>query len=82
MPSNRHFGLFFALLCLLLGLYVGWRGASMFIVLSCILASAVIGVTAISMPRVFAPLVRCWMMLGEIMGMLVTPLVPGALFFC
>lgn len=79
LPSERTFGLFFALVFSLLAAY--WNTA----LLPAAIASALLGfgllVAAFWKPRRLRRLNRGWQWLGMALGRIVSPVVLGALFF-
>ena len=80
LPSNRKFGLFFALVFLLAAAFFFWKGSEYLgAVLS--IAAALFGVCALLLPAVLSPLNRLWFALGMLLGRIVSPIVLGLIFF-
>ena len=79
LPSNRSFGWTFSGIFLAVGVYGLWRGGA---VLSWLLVAAVV-MAAVTVTREswLTPLNRAWMRLGQLLGMVVNPLVLGLIFF-
>ena len=80
LPSNRTFGLFFAVVFALIGGYCFNRGAHNF---AWVLGGLAIlfCITAVTKPEWLLPLNKLWMRFGFLLGMIVSPLVLGILFF-
>ena len=80
LPSNRKIGFFFSVVFLLLAAYffsadsANW--AAIFIFLS-----LVFSLVAITKPALLLPLNKLWMRLGLLLGMIVSPIVLGLIFF-
>jgi Saxitoxin biosynthesis operon protein SxtJ len=79
LPSNRSFGWTFSGIFLAVGVYGLWRGGAL---LSWLLVAAVV-MAAVTVTREawLTPLNRGWMRLGQLLGMVVNPLVLGVIFF-
>ena len=80
LPSNRKFGFFFSIVFTLLALYLyitGSFGLAKFSVIISLL------LTAITMfrPNILLPINKAWMGIGLILGIIVSPLVLGIVFF-
>jgi hypothetical protein len=79
LPSNRSFGWTFTGFFLLVGAYGLWKGAG---AQSWLLAlAAVTAVVTLARDTWLTPLNRAWMMLGELLGRVVSPIVLGIIFF-
>jgi hypothetical protein len=79
-PSERSFGLLFAVVFAALGVYRVFWGAGDF-VYGWFAASVVVGFLALFLPRLLAPFNTLWLLLGELLGRVVSPLVLGVIFF-
>lgn len=81
LPSERAFGFLFSSVFGGIGVYgllTGWsRGASL-ILLGCSLGIGLIAVTA---PHILCPFNKLWFRLGEILAMIMNPIVLGVMFF-
>lgn len=77
--SDRSFGLVFAAVFGLIGLYNLWHWGRAWPWLA-LIAAAFLAIALIR-PAVLAPLNRVWMKLGLLLGAIVNPLVLGLLFF-
>lgn len=77
--SDRSFGLVFAGFFALLGGYGAWRGAALWPLWLAI--AAVFLVLALLRPGVLSPLNYLWSKLGQLMGMVVSPIVLALMFF-
>jgi len=81
ISSNRSFGLLFAVVCLLFSAYAAFRGSVVLIVFVWLTGAIVFVVVAVVAPRLLMPFNKAWMMLGELMSKVVSPLVLGLIFF-
>ena len=80
LPSNKKFGSFFAFIFGLAALYF-YVNAAMSLACSMAFASAVFVVVTIVKADVLLPLNKLWMRFGLLLGMLVSPIVLGVIFF-
>ena len=80
LPSNRKFGLFFAAVFFIVFLYFYIEN---FVEISIvfIFLSAVFFLIALFKADVLGPLNRLWMMFGFLLGMVVSPIILGMVFF-
>lgn len=80
LPSDRRFGLFFALVAFGLSAYTLWQQQA-----ALALALGVVGCTfaaiAVTRAAMLRPLNRLWMKLGLLLGAIIGPLVLGLIFF-
>jgi hypothetical protein len=81
LPSNRDFGVLFAGLFALLSAYLAYHGADALSIYSWLVASVIVGLTAIIVPGMLTPFNKAWMKLGNLMGKVVSPFVLGTIFF-
>ena len=80
LPSNRKFGLFFAAVSAIASAYffkedthtIAWFFAGLAIVFA---------VVALTRSDILLPLNKLWMRFGLLLGMIVSPIVLGAIFF-
>jgi len=77
--SDRSFGLVFAGFFAILAAYNGWRLGGRWPVYLAI--AAVFLALALLRPQVLAPLNRLWAKLGQLLAMVVSPIVLGLMFF-
>ena len=80
LPSNRKFGFFFTTVSALLGAYFlkeesNWIAYGMFAITLLFLLATLIK------SDVLLPLNKLWMQLGLLLGMIVSPIVLGIIFF-
>ena len=80
LPSNRKFGFFFAFIFGLAALYF-YVNASMSWAYSMAFVSAVFLFVTIIKADVLLPLNKLWMRFGLLLGMIVSPIVLGVIFF-
>jgi hypothetical protein len=80
LPSNRKFGLFFSLIFTALGVYAIWTESETFGFLS---GAAGIAFLLFSFfkPDALLPLNKLWMQFGLLLGLIIQPIVLGAIFF-
>ncbi|MCV3211524.1 SxtJ family membrane protein [Mesorhizobium sp. YC-39] len=81
LPSNRRFGLTFCAIFLALGAYTAIEGRVDAAFVSLFAISAVFGGIALTFPRSLSPLNLLWFYFGELLGMIVSPLVLGVIYF-
>lgn len=81
LPSERHFGLFLAMLMLAVAGYGWFRGWSERVLTVLIILSLLSGLIAFFLPHRLAPLNRAWSRFGLLLGRLVNPLVLAIMFF-
>lgn len=77
--SDRSFGLVFAVVFALVGVYQGWRGAAWWPL--ALGLAAVFLALALGRPAILAPLNRWWTRLGLLLGAIVAPIVMGIIYF-
>jgi len=80
LPSNRKFGYFFTLIFTLFGVYFFAVESTIWSYLF-LVASFLFLVATLVNPEVLLPLNKLWMRLGFAIGMIVSPIVLGAIFF-
>ncbi|MBO0335167.1 hypothetical protein J0X12_16210 [Sneathiella sp. CAU 1612] len=80
MPSDRKFGIFFALVFLAVAIYFGIQESGFWAVLFAI-AAAVFGLFAVISPRRLHFLNNLWFKFGLLLSRIVNPLVLGLIFF-
>ena len=80
LPSNRKFGLFFTAVFSIACAYFAYKGMN---VLASILGGLAIVFVVLSLtkPGLLLPLNKLWMGLGFVLGMIVSPIVLGLIFF-
>jgi len=80
LPSNRKFGFFFSTIFLLASLY-SYYIDSEFMVYILGLLCGILLITTITNPKVLLPLNKLWMKFGILLGMIVSPILMGIIFF-
>ncbi len=80
LPSNKRFGLFFSFIFFLISIYLLIYGSKFlfFVFLAIFLLFFIISIFS---PEILNQLNRAWMMLGLIIGKIVSPIVIGVIFF-
>lgn len=78
-PSDRKFGLTFAVVLLLLTAWALWKAAPWWGY--SLTAAVILGVLGLAAPRSLRALNVSWMWLGQQLNRLVSPVVMGAIFF-
>lgn len=79
LPSDRSFGLLFAVVGTLAGAWMLWRGNRFANVAFGI--AALFLFAALAYPRILRPLNTAWMHLGLLLGKVVSPIVMGVIYF-
>ena len=80
LPSNKKFGLFFALVFFLLALYLN-QFYSQLLAIPSLSISVFFLSAALFFDSILSPLNKLWMKLGLLLGMIVSPLVMSIIFF-
>jgi tellurite resistance protein TehA-like permease len=80
LPSNRRFGLFMAAALLAIAAYRWTTHHPLQMAIAAVLAALFAGVAFLK-PTLLLPLNRAWMGLGTLLGLVVSPIVLGILFF-
>ena len=80
LPSNRKFGIFAVFCFTVLAIYLMMYGSSHYAIFSILISFLLMGLTLVA-PDLLLPLNRLWMRLGLILGIIVSPLVMGLIFF-
>jgi predicted membrane metal-binding protein len=79
LPSDRSFGLTFAVVFGLIGVWLVWQGGRYWFLAVGI--AALFLLAALALPRVLHPLNVVWMWLGHLLNRVVSPIVMGLIFF-
>jgi hypothetical protein len=80
-PSNRKFGFFFASVFLFLSAYTGFIGLDSNVAIGWFTVSITVGLIAKFTPSLLTPFNWLWMKLGDFMGMLISPVILGIIFY-
>ena len=80
LPSNKKFGLFFTAVFAAVGIYM-LATAPGLIAYSMLSASALFLVASLFKPDLLLPLNRLWMRFGLLLGMIISPIVLGIIYF-
>lgn len=80
LPSNKKFGLFFVAIFLLSAAYFFNKGGHVLTVLFVALA-VIFAILAFTKSEILLPLNKLWMRFGLLLGMIVSPIVLGVIFF-
>jgi cytochrome b subunit of formate dehydrogenase len=80
LPSNRKFGFFFSLVFLILAGYFWWTSVESLVACFIFLSGAFLLITLFK-ADLLLPLNRIWMRLGLVLGMIVSPVIMGIIFF-
>ncbi|MBT5715403.1 MAG: hypothetical protein HOI70_00660 [Opitutae bacterium] len=80
LPSNRKFGLFFALIFLAIGGYAIWTESETFGFLFVAIGIGFL-LFAFLKPDALLPLNKLWMQFGLLLGLIIQPIVLGVIFF-
>jgi saxitoxin biosynthesis operon SxtJ-like protein len=79
LPSDRSFGLTFAVVFTLAGGWMFWKGSPYAFVAGGI--AAVFLLAALGFPRVLHPLNKVWMLFGHLLNRVISPIVMGVIYF-
>ena len=80
LPSNRRFGFFFTAVFLFVAAYLFWLQYVKLSTGFCV-AGVVFGVVTFVNASLLLPLNKMWMRFGLLLGMIISPIVLGILFF-
>jgi len=80
LPSNRKFGFFFSLVFLILAGYFWWTSVEPLVACFIFLSGVFLLITLFK-ADLLLPLNRIWMRLGLVLGMIVSPVIMGIIFF-
>lgn len=80
LPTNRKFGFFFAFVFVAAGVYFYAQGGGLSVAVFASLAGVFLVVTLVR-ADLLLPLNKAWMGLGLLLGMIISPIVLGLLFF-
>ena len=81
LPHNSKFGFFFAAVFTLIGIYL-FRDESVTVSYVLFLLAILFFVITLINADTLLPLNRLWMRFGLVLGMVISPLVLGIIFFC
>ena len=80
LPPNRNFGFFFTLIFLIIGGYFWYKSEILLGYCSGTIATLLFIITLIN-ADILLPLNKLWMRFGLLIGMIISPLVIGLIFF-
>lgn len=80
-PSDRRFGLLFALILGALSVHGFYRGERLLVPVLAAVAALLLLALALARPALLAPLNGAWFRLGLLLGRIVSPIVLGLVFF-
>ncbi len=80
LPSNKKFGFFFGLIFFLGGFFFFYEKSNIIALVLCSLALLFI-FTALLNDKLLLPLNKMWMRFGLIIGIIISPIVMGLIFF-
>jgi hypothetical protein len=81
LPSERSFGITFAVVFTLLALWLYWRKGLPIWALLFLTSAIVFAIVAYLSPHILRPFNRVWMKFGLLLHRIINPLVMGLLFF-
>lgn len=81
LPTNKKFGFFFAAVFLVATTYFYINNASSSVVSTLSVVGLTFLVATLVNPDVLLPLNRLWMRFGLLLGMIISPIVMGIIFF-
>ena len=80
LPSNRKFGFFFTTIFLLASLYSYYIDSEIMVYVLSVLCVTFLVITIIN-PKILLPLNKLWMKFGVLLGMIISPIIMGIIFF-
>lgn len=80
LPTNKKFGLFFTLIFVILSVYF-YVNSYINLAYICILSSIIFFLIVIIKADILLPLNKIWMCIGVLLGMIISPIVLGIIFF-
>lgn len=80
LPSDKKFGFFFTIVFLITSIYL-YSKSYTYILYFFIALTIIFFFTTIIEARIFRPLNRLWMSFGLILGLIISPIVMGFIFF-
>jgi hypothetical protein len=80
IPSNKKFGFFFSSIFLIISSYFAYKDNTVIAYMFAILAILFLAITLIR-ADILLPLNKLWMRFGLLLGMIVSPIVLGIIFF-
>jgi hypothetical protein len=81
LPSDRNFGVLFAVVSTLLAAHFHWNGTTILAVIICGILALAFLLAALFAPDSLRRLNRAWHWFGIAVGRVVSPMVLGAIFF-
>ena len=81
LPTNKKFGFFFTAIFLIATTYFYINNASSSVVSTLSVVSLSFLVATLVNPDLLLPLNRLWMRFGQLLGMIISPIVMGIIFF-
>lgn len=80
LPSNRKFGFFFSIIFLLASLYSYYIDSEIMVYILVALFGIFLIITIVN-AKILLPLNKLWMRLGILLGMIISPIIMGIIFF-
>ena len=80
LPSNRKFGFFFTTIFLLASFYSYYIESEIMLYILSAICGVFLIITIIN-PKILLPLNKLWMKIGILLGMIVSPIIMGLIFF-
>ena len=80
LPSNRKFGFFFSTIFLLASLYSYHIDSEIMVYILSLLCGTFLVITIMN-PKILLPLNKLWMKFGFLLGMIISPIIMGIIFF-
>lgn len=80
LPSNRKFGVFFTCVFILMAVYLYFAGSKSWTYTLSIVALIFLVITLVK-ADLFLPLNKLWMKTGQLIGIIISPIVLGIIYF-
>jgi len=81
LPSNRKFGFFFAVVFAAIALYTGYSGGISGVSIAAAVVSVILILLALLAPSLLSTPNKYWAYIGLLLGLIVSPIVLGIIFF-
>ena len=81
IPSNKKFGFFFSSIFLIISIYFAYKDNALIAYIFAILVILFVAITLLK-ADILLPLNKLWMRFGLLLGIIISPIVLGIIFFC
>src|SRR6056300_547469 len=81
LPSNRKFGFFFSIIFFIISTYLYHIRVDIFLVYTLYIISLSLFIITLVNADILGPLNKLWMGFGMLLGLIISPIVMGVIFF-